>query len=84
MANKRNGTIYIGVTSNLPQRITQHKMGQTDGFSKKYQTYRLVWYQYFETIADAISAEKKLKTWNREWKIRLIEKDNPYWNDLEI
>jgi len=84
LANKRNGTIYIGVTSNLPQRITQHKMGQTDGFSKKYQTYRLVWYQYFETIADAISAEKKLKNWNREWKIRLIEKDNPYWNDLEI
>ncbi len=82
LAGCRNGTIYVGVTSELAQRISQHKSGEADGFTKKYTVHNLVWYQYFETMSDAIAWEKKLKKRRREWKIKLIEEQNPYWNDL--
>ena len=82
LADKRNGFIYIGVTSNLLTRITQHKEDQADGFSKDHKTHNLVWYKYYDAMADAISDEKRMKDWKRMWKIRLIEKSNPYWNDL--
>ncbi len=84
LASKRNGTLYIGVTSNLSQRICQHRGNQVSGFSNKYQPHLLVWYQFFETMLSAIDAEKKLKKWDREWKVQLIEKVNHYWQDLEI
>ncbi len=84
LASKRNGTLYIGVTSNLSQRISQHRANQVSGFSNKYRTHILVWYQFYETMLAAIEAEKKLKKWDREWKVQLIEKANPYWQDLEI
>ena len=84
LASKRNGTLYIGVTSNLSKRITQHRENQVSGFSNKYRTHILVWYQFYETMLAAIEAEKKLKKWDREWKVQLIEKANPYWQDLEI
>ena len=84
LASKRNGTLYIGVTSNLSQRISQHRENQVSGFSNKYRTHILVWYQFYETMLAAIEAEKKLKKWDREWKVQLIEKANPYWQDLEI
>ena len=84
LASKRNGTLYVGVTSNLPQRIAQHKAWIVDGFTKKYGVHTLVWYEYLPTMLEAIAAEKKLKKWRRAWKIALIEKENPYWNDLEV
>ena len=84
LASKRNGTLYVGVTSNLPQRIAQHKAGVVDGFTKKYGVHTLVWYKSLPTMLEAIAAEKKLKKWRRVWKIALIEKENPYWNDLEV
>jgi len=82
MANKRNGTLYIGVTSNLPQRVYQHKYKNVYSFTSKYDINKLV---YFEVISDANSAiqrEKQLKNWQRKWKLELIEKMNPEWNDL--
>ena len=84
LASKRNGTLYVGVTSNLPQRIAQHKAGVVDGFTKKYGVHTLVWYECLPTMLEAIAAEKKLKKWRRAWKIALIDKENPYWNDLEV
>jgi len=82
LASRRNGTLYIGSTENLGRRITQHKQKQVDSFTQRYSVDLLVWYEYFELKTDAIAAERRLKTWHREWKIRLIEKCNPYWNDL--
>ena len=82
LASKRNGTLYIGVTSDLARRVTQHKNKEADGFTKKYGIDILVWYQTFDSITDAITAEKRLKEWKRSWKLQLIERDNPYWNDL--
>lgn len=82
MASQRNGTLYIGVTSNLIQRVHQHKTGKADGFTKKYKVHLLVYYELIEDINSAIQREKQLKAWKRKWKIDLIEKDNPSWKDL--
>ncbi len=82
MASKRNGTLYLGVTSNLPVRAWQHRTGQIEGFTKRYGCHMLVWYDYFDDIQDARACEYRMKTWKRMWKIELIEKDNPLWNDL--
>ena len=82
LASKRNGTLYIGVTSNLVQRIHQHKNDEVEGFSKKYQTHMLVYFEQHETMEPAIIREKRLKEWKRAWKIRLIEEMNPHWKDL--
>jgi len=82
LASQRNGTLYIGVTSNLVQRIWQHKNDQVAGFTEKYGVHILVYYELFDDIVNAITREKQLKKWNRAWKIALIEKQNPEWQDL--
>ena len=82
MASGRNGTLYIGVTSDLMARIVQHREGMFDGFSKRYGVNRLVWFAMADTMDAAITREKQLKVWKRSWKITLIETDNPTWRDL--
>ena len=82
LASKRNGTLYIGVTSNLIQRIWQHKNNQVEGFTKIYNVHLLVYFEQHEIMESAIIREKQLKKWNRDWKIKLIEKNNPNWGDL--
>lgn len=82
LSNQRNGTLYTGVTSNLVQRVWQHKNDLVDGFTKKYQAHMLVWYEQHESMESAILREKQIKEWKRQWKLELIEKLNPYWNDL--
>ena len=78
----KRGVLYIGVTSDLPRRIYEHKNKIVGGFTKKYQVDKLVYFEAHDTAEDAIYREKQLKKWNRQWKIDLIEKDNPNWNDL--
>ncbi len=82
LASSRNGTLYVGVTSNLVRRIDQHKQHAVDGFTKKYGVTRLVWYEAHETIESAILREKQIKKWKRAYKLREIEEFNPDWNDL--
>jgi putative endonuclease len=82
LASKRNGTLYTGVTSNLMKRIYEHKNKLIDGFTKKYNVDKLVYYEKTNDIKLAIIREKQLKKWNRKWKLELIEKMNPYWDDL--
>jgi len=82
LASKKNGTLYSGVTSNLERRMYQHKHHLLEGFTRKYDVTRLVWYVQGDDIASAIILEKKIKNRNRQWKIRLIEKTNPDWLDL--
>jgi putative endonuclease len=82
LASERNGTLYIGVTSNLPQRIWQHREGLVEGFTKRYSVKMLVWYEMHESIESAIMREKALKKWRREWKLELIEQSNAQWRDL--
>jgi putative endonuclease len=78
----KNGTLYIGVTTNLIKRIYEHKSKEIKGFTLKYNVTQLVYYEIYFDIRETISREKKLKKWNRAWKLRLIEHDNPYWKDL--
>lgn len=82
LASQRNRTLYIGVTSNLIQRIWQHREGLAEGFTKKYRVKTLVWYELHTTMESAIAREKALKKWNRDWKLKLIEQTNPQWLDL--
>ena len=82
LASYRHGTLYVGGTSNLVQRMWPHRNGITKGFAAKYRTYRLVHFVLFDTMHEAISREKQIKNWHREWKINLIETDNPEWRDL--
>jgi putative endonuclease len=82
LANERNGTLYIGVTSDLVKRVWEHQSDFVDGFTKQYQVHTLVWYEAHESMESAIMREKQLKEWKRQWKVDLIEKTNPYWNDL--
>jgi putative endonuclease len=82
LASKRNGTLYVGVTSNLIQRVWQHKNGIMGGFTKKYHVHQLVWYELHHTMESAIRREKSIKEWKRNWKIELIQKNNPEWLDL--
>ncbi len=82
LASERNGTLYIGVTSNLPQRVWQHREGLAEGFTQKYDVKILVWYEMCETMEAAIAREKTIKRWQRDWKLQLIEKLNPDWRDL--
>ncbi len=82
MASRRNGTIYIGVTSDLPGRTYQHRNGLSDGFTKKYGCRLLVWYEAHDDIQDARSRELQMKKWKRQWKLREIETMNPGWDDL--
>ena len=82
MASGRNGTLYIGVTSDLIRRVGQHREGVADGFTKKYECKSLVWYEHASDIESAIRREKQMKEWKRRWKLRAIEDMNPEWNDL--
>ncbi|MFC3551512.1 GIY-YIG nuclease family protein [Lysobacter cavernae] len=82
LASRRNGTLYIGVTSDVVARIWQHRQHLVAGFTQSHGVTLLVWYEQHETMETAIEREKRLKKWNRAWKIRLIEEMNPYWNDL--
>ncbi|WP_062768245.1 GIY-YIG nuclease family protein [Sphingopyxis terrae] len=82
LTNKRNGTLYIGVTSNLAHRIEQHRQGRVAGFTQRYGLKMLVWHQHFDNLHDARRREVQMKEWNRAWKIELIEAANPEWRDL--
>ncbi len=82
LASKRNGTLYIGVTSDLIRRVWQHKNNSEDEFTKRYGVHMLVWYESHESMESAILYEKRLKNWPRSWKIGVIEEKNPEWNDL--
>jgi putative endonuclease len=82
LASKQNGTLYVGVTSDIARRIYEHKTGSVPGFTKRYNVTRLVHAEEFDNISDAIEREKCLKNWRREWKLDLIESQNPEWKDL--
>ena len=81
-ASKRNGTLYIGITNDLTRRVFEHKTGLVNGFTKKYSVNKLVYFESTNDVNAAILREKRLKKWKRQWKIELIEKLNPDWNDL--
>ncbi|HHL3634110.1 GIY-YIG nuclease family protein [Neisseria polysaccharea] len=82
LANQRNGTLYIGVTSDLVQHIYQHREHLIEGFTSRYNVTMLVWYELHPTMESAITREKQLKKWNRAWKLQLIEENNVSWRDL--
>lgn len=82
LASKPNGTLYVGVTSDLVKRVWQHRNGLVEGFTKRYGVHRLVWFEQAETMIAAITREKQIKKWNRIWKIELIKQTNPQWCDL--
>ena len=82
LASKRNGTLYIGVTSDLVKRVWEHKNDLVEGITKEYGVHQLVYFESHEDMATAIQREKQLKKWNRDWKVQLIEKGNPQWGDL--
>jgi putative endonuclease len=82
LASKPNGTLYIGVTSDLPKRVWEHKHASVDGFTKRYEVHRLVYYELHKDMLSAITREKQLKKWNRAWKLELIETQNREWKDL--
>lgn len=84
LASKKGGTLYIGVTSDLVKRVYEHKNSLVNGFTKEYHVGMLVYYELHESMEEAIKKEKKLKKWNRQWKIDLIEKANPEWKDLYL
>ena len=81
LASGRNGTLYVGVTSDLIKRIWQHKNDVADGFTKRYRVHTLVWFESHENAESAITREKQIKEWKRKWKLELIEQDNPTWRD---
>ncbi len=82
ITNRPHGTLYIGVTNHLVRRIGEHREGRTPGFARRYGLKRLVWFQAFELMTNAIHREKLMKEWPRQWKINLIERENPNWDDL--
>jgi len=82
LASQKNGTLYIGVTSNLRQRVWQHRNDLVPGFTRQHGVHRLVFFELHATMESAIAREKQLKKWNRAWKLRLIEGANPQWRDL--
>ena len=82
MASKRHGTLYVGVTSDLVQRVWQHRTDAAEGFTRKHRVHQLVWYEQATTMESAIIREKQLKKWERAWKIEMIERENPAWRDL--
>lgn len=84
LASKRNGTLYIGVTSNLAARLHQHRTGTASGFASRYGATRLVLAEFCDDMESAIAREKQLKRWRREWKLNLIERQNPHWEDLAV
>lgn len=83
LANQQNGTLYVGVTNHLIRRVHEHKQHAVDGFTARFNVTQWVWFHQTESIQEAIAYEKRLKHWKREWKITLIEKENPGWVDLD-
>jgi len=83
LASRKHGTIYIGRTNNLARRLFEHQSGEIEGFTKKYGVHRLVWFEVFDELDVCKQREHNLKKWRREWKVQLIEEDNPEWDDLE-
>ena len=81
LASRRNGTLYVGVTSDLARRVWEHRSGAVSGFVQDYAVYNLVFAEFHETMSDAILREKRIKRWRRAWKLELIEKGNPQWRD---
>jgi len=84
LTTRKNTALYIGVTSNLPKRIWEHKEGLAEGHTKKYSIHKLIYAEPYENIEDSIHREKCLKRWKRDWKVELIEKVNPEWNEISI
>jgi putative endonuclease len=84
LASREYGTLYVGVTSDLIARLWQHRSGEAKGFTSRYAVHRVVRFELFDTMYDAISREKQLKRWHRQWKINLIESENPQWVDLAV
>ncbi len=84
MSNKKNGVIYTGITNDLKRRISEHKEGLSPGFTRKYHAKSLVYFEDFDSNSQAIEREKQLKNWKRQWKIDLIEENNPEWDDLFV
>jgi putative endonuclease len=82
LANRIGGTLYIGVTNDLIRRVAEHRLKEVEGFTKKYEISRLLYFEQFDDAENAIRREERLKKWNRAWKIRLIEEHNPNWDDL--
>ena len=82
LASQRNGTLYIGATSDIARRVFEHKEEAIEGFTKDYGVHRLVFYEFHETMSDALTREKRIKKWRRQWKLELIEQSNPQWRDL--
>ncbi len=82
LANKRNGTLYIGFTSNLTRRVLEHKTAELKGFTSKYGVNKLMYFEEHNSSYEAFRRERQMKKWKRAWKIRLIEEQNPYWNDM--
>jgi putative endonuclease len=82
LASERNGTLYVGVTSDIANRVWQHRDDVVKGFTSRYGVHKLVWFEFHEAITEAIAREKRLKKWNRDWKLRMIEKANPLSKDL--
>jgi len=82
LASKRNGTLYVGVTSDLVKRVWEHKNDMVEGFTKRFGVHKLVWYELHESLTSAISREKAIKEWKRRWKLELITQTNPEWRDL--
>ena len=82
LASRRDGAIYVGITNDLARRVYDHRIKAVPGFTAKYNITQLVWFEVYDDPISAISRERELKKWKRAWKIRLIEKDNPNWNDV--
>jgi len=82
LTNRRDGTLYTGVTNNLLRRVAEHRDGRADGFTRRYDLHRLVWFEHHSDIREAILREKRIKKWHRAWKIAMIEAANPDWRDL--
>ena len=82
LASRKRGTLYIGVTNDLARRVSEHRAGTASGFTRKYRVHRLVYAEAFDEIEDAIRREKTMKEWQRAWKVQLIERENPEWDDL--
>jgi len=82
LASKPNGTLYVGSTVDLVRRVSEHKLGAVPGFTAKYGVDRLVWFEVHDALEGALIRERQIKRWKREWKLNLIERDNPHWADL--
>ena len=84
LASRKHGTLYAGATTDLPKRVWEHREGLVAGFTKQHDVKRLVYFETYDDISDAIVRERRVKEWERDWKIQLIEKDNPDWEDLAV